>query len=223
MTAHPWPLFDLRLRTPRLELRLPTDDDLLELMRVAREGVVEEGQTFFAVPWHELPSPAFERQFLQHCWASRGSWSPTNWNLGLAVVADGQPIGIQDVMARNFSVRKTVATASWLGRAYQGRGYGTEMRAAVLALAFEGLGAELAESGYFTGNAASAGVSAKLGYVDNGEDICAVGHERAVERRLKVGRDTWRRDLVSVTIEGLDPCLKLFGVGELDPTEWSPL
>ena len=35
-------LFDLRLRTPRLELRLPTDDDLLELMRVAREGVVEE-------------------------------------------------------------------------------------------------------------------------------------------------------------------------------------
>jgi RimJ/RimL family protein N-acetyltransferase len=223
MTAHPWPLFDLRLRTPRLELRLPADDDLLELMRVAREGVVEEGQTFFAVPWHELPSPAFERQFLQHCWASRGSWSPTNWNLGLAVVADGQPIGIQDVMARNFSVRKTVATASWLGRAYQGRGYGTEMRAAVLALAFEGLGAELAESGYFTGNAASAGVSAKLGYVDNGEDICAVGHERAVERRLKVGRDTWRRDLVSVTIEGLDPCLKLFGVGELDPAEWSPL
>jgi hypothetical protein len=36
MTAHPWPLFDLRLRTPCLELRLPTDDDLLELMRVAR-------------------------------------------------------------------------------------------------------------------------------------------------------------------------------------------
>ena len=29
--GHPWPLFDLRLRTPRLELRLPTDDDLLAL------------------------------------------------------------------------------------------------------------------------------------------------------------------------------------------------
>jgi len=26
-----------------------------------------------------------------------------------------------------------------------------------------------------------------------------------------------------VTIEGLEPCLKLFGVGDLDPTEWQPL
>ena len=222
MSGHPWPLFDLRLRTPRLELRLPSDDDLLELMRVGREGVVEEGQTFFAVPWHALPSPAFERQFLQHWWASRGSWSPNNWNLGLAVVADGQPIGVQDLMGRNFAVRKTVMTASWLGRTYQGRGYGTEMRAAALALAFEGLGAELAESGYFLGNGASAGVSAKLGYRENGEEVVAVGGERAVERRLKVGRDTWKRDIVPVTIEGLDPCLKLFGVGDLDPTEWSP-
>jgi RimJ/RimL family protein N-acetyltransferase len=202
-------------------MRLPADDDLLELMRVAREGVVEEGQTFFVVPWHELPSPAFERQFLQHWWASRGSWSPTNWNLGLAVVADGQPIGVQDLGARDFAVRKTVATGSWLGRAYQGRGYGTEMRAAVLALAFDGLGAELAESGYFKGNAASARVSAKLGYVDNGEKVWAVGPERAVERRLRVGRETWKRDLVPVTIEGLEPCLKLFGVGDLDPTEWA--
>ena len=34
MSGHPWPLFDLRLRTPRLELRLPTDDDLLELVGI---------------------------------------------------------------------------------------------------------------------------------------------------------------------------------------------
>jgi RimJ/RimL family protein N-acetyltransferase len=223
VSGHPWPLFDLRLRTPRLELRLPTDDDLLELVRVAREGVVEEGQTFFSVPWHRLPSPAFERQFLQHWWASRGSWSPTHWTLGLAVVAGGQPIGIQELMAREFGVRKTILTASWLGRAFQGRGYGTEMRAAVLALAFDGLRAELAESGYLSGNAASARVSAKLGYVDNGDEVWAVGRERAVERRLRVGRDTWRRDLVPVAIEGLEPCLKLFGVGDLDPTEWAPL
>ena len=223
MSGHPWPLFELRLRTPRLELRLPTDNDLLELMRVAREGVVEEGRTFFAVPWHELSSPAFERQFLQHWWAARGSWSPTNWTLGLAVVAGSQPIGIQDVMGRNFAVRKTVVTASWLGRAYQGRGYGTEMRAAVLTLALEGLGAERAESGFFEGNAQSAGVSAKLGYVDNGEEVWAVSRERVVEHRLRIGRETWKRDLVPVTIEGLEPCLKLFGVGDLDPTEWQPL
>jgi RimJ/RimL family protein N-acetyltransferase len=221
MSGHPWPLFDLRLRTPRLELRLPTDDDLLELIRVARDGVTEEGQTFFAVPWHQLPSPAFERQFLTHWWSTRGAWKPTAWNLGLAVAADGRPIGIQDLMARDFAVRKTVVTASWLGQAHQGRGYGTEMRSAVLALAFDGLGAEVAESGYFAGNSASARVSAKLGYVANGEEVFAVEGRRLVERRLKLTRETWKRDVVPVEIEGLEPCLELFGIGELDDSRWT--
>jgi RimJ/RimL family protein N-acetyltransferase len=221
MSQHPWPLFDLRLTTPRLELRLPSDDDLLALARVARGGVMDEGQTFFAVPWHQLPSPAFERQFLLHWWASRGSWNPKNWNIGFAVVADGRPIGIQDMMARDFGVRRTVVTASWIGQGEQGRGYGTEMRAAVLALAFDGLGAETAESGYFPGNAASARVSDKLGYSPNGEDVWSVSGKRAVEKRLSVGRESWRRDLVPVKIEGLEPCLKLFGVGDLGPDEWA--
>ncbi len=38
--AHPLrPLFDLRLRTANLELRLPTDDDLVDLFAVAKAGV----------------------------------------------------------------------------------------------------------------------------------------------------------------------------------------
>jgi RimJ/RimL family protein N-acetyltransferase len=221
MSGHPWPLFDLRLRTPRLELRLPTEDDLLELMRVARAGVVEEGRVFFAIAWHDLPSPAFERQFLLHWWKTRGSWTPTNWVLGLAVVADGKPIGIQDVHARDFAVRREVGSGSWLGRTFQGRGYGTEMRAAILALAFDGLGAVSAESGYFPGNSASAGVSAKLGYQDNGEEVWKVSGKRVVERRLRVTRETWNRDLVPVTIEGLEPCLPLFGARELGPNDWA--
>jgi len=32
--------------------------------------------TPFKVPWDELPSPAFERSFLLHWWATRGSWRP---------------------------------------------------------------------------------------------------------------------------------------------------
>lgn len=221
MSGHPWPLFDLRLRTPHLELRLPTDDDLLELARVARAGIMEEGQTYFAVPWHVLPSPVFERQFLLHWWASRGSWNPKNWNIGFAAVAEGRPIGIQNIMAREFAVRRTVTTGSWIGRVHQGHGYGTEMRAAVLALAFDGLGAEMAESGFFRGNSASARVSEKLGYTPNGEDVWGVSGKRIFEQRLHVGRDSWRRDLVPVTIEGLEPCLKLFGVGDLGPDEWA--
>ncbi len=221
MSAHPWPLFDLRLRTPSLELRLPTDEDLLELARVARAGVTDEGQAFFAVQWHQLPSPAMERQFLLHWWSIRSNWNPRNWSLGLAVVADGQLIGMQDLIGRDFGVRRSVTTASWLGQKYQGRGYGTEMRAAVLALAFDGLGARVAESGYFPGNSASARVSEKLGYVSNGEDVWSVSGRRSVEQRLRVTAETWRRELVPVAIEGLEPCLKLFGLGELSPEEWA--
>jgi RimJ/RimL family protein N-acetyltransferase len=221
MAGHAWPLFDLRLRTPHLELRLPTDDDLLALAGVAREGVVDEGRTVFLVPWHELPSPAFERQFLLHWWSVRGNWSPAAWVLGLAVVADGQPIGIQDLMSRDFGVRRVVSSASWLGRRFHGHGYGTEMRAAVLALAFEGLGALAAESGYFEGNAPSARVSAKLGYVANGDETYAVSGKAVVEHKVIVTPETWCRDAVPVTIEGLEPCLNLFGIGELPPEEWA--
>jgi RimJ/RimL family protein N-acetyltransferase len=194
---------------------------LLELARVARAGVVDADRTVFMVPWHQLPSPAFERQFLLHCWQARGAWIPTKWGLGLAVVVDGAPVGMQDLMATDFAIRRVVSTASWLGRECHGRGYGTEMRAAVLALAFDGLGADLAKSGFFEGNAPSARVSEKLGYLPDGDEISTVEGRRTVEHRVKVTRETWRRELVPVTIEGLAPCLKLFGVGELGPDEWA--
>lgn len=221
--AHPWPLFDLRLRTPRLELRFATDDDLLALMKVAREGIHDPTATPFQVTWDELPSPAFERSFLLHWWVSRGSWKPENWTLTLAVIAGGRPIGIQDLMARDFSHRRSASTGSWLGQTYQGCGYGTEMRAAVLWLAFERLGALVAESGYIDGNDASARVSEKLGYVPNGERVVAPRGEPLTEHLIRVTPETWRRDLVPVAIENLEPCLGLFGVGELAPSEWSPL
>lgn len=223
MSPHPWPLFDLKLRTPRLELRLPTDDDLLALMRVARSGVTEDDRAVFIVPWHRLPSPAFERQFLLHSWRGRGSWSPTDWELVFCAVLDGQPVGMQGILAKDFAARRVVSSGSWLGREYHGHGYGTEMRAAILALALDGLGAEVAESGYAIGNTASARVSAKLGYELNGLEISLMEGQRVVEQRVRVARETWRRDLVPVTIECLEPCLKLFGLGELGPDEWTTL
>jgi RimJ/RimL family protein N-acetyltransferase len=223
MSGHPWPLFDLRLRTPRLELRLPSDDDLLELLSVARAGIVEEDRPVFLVPWHKLPSPAFERQFLLHWWEVRSRWSPDNWSLGLAVLKDGRPIGVQELVGRDFRIRRAILSGSWLGHEFQGQGLGTEARAAILALAFDGLGAEMAESGYLEGNAASARVSEKLGYQVIGDEVCAIEGKRALEIKVRVTPQTWRRAVVPVTIEGLEPCLKLFGVGELGPDEWARL
>ena len=69
------------------------------------------------------------------------AFSPESWELGLVAFHDGRPIGVQAVLAKAFAADRTVATGSWLGRAFQGQGLGTEMRAAVLTLAFAGLGA----------------------------------------------------------------------------------
>ena len=76
---------------------------------------------------------------------------------------DGEPIGTQGVGAEKFAIFRTVDTGSWLGRAFQGLGYGKEMRAAVLSFAFDGLGAQVADTEAFLDNAPSNGVSRSLG------------------------------------------------------------
>jgi RimJ/RimL family protein N-acetyltransferase len=212
--GHPlWPLYDLRLRTRRLELRLPNEDEILELCRVARGGIHPPGEMPFGVAWSVKPSPRFEREFIQYHWSARATWSPGAWNLELAVFHEGRPIGQQGLFAREFAVLRTVETGSWLGGPYQGRGLGKEMRGAVLTLAFDGLGAEVAESSAFLDNQASAGVSRSLGYVANGFGRLAPERVARDTQRYRMTRDAWQaRPLPDVAIDGLDGCLDMFGV-----------
>jgi RimJ/RimL family protein N-acetyltransferase len=212
--SHPWPLFDLRIRTSRLELRSPTDEDLEALLEVARDGVHDPRLMPFAVAWTDQPSPAFERSFLQFFWRARASWAPEAWKLPLAVVHGGQPVGIQEIWATDFPTRRVVETGSWLGLRHQGQGLGTEMRAAVLYLAFEGLGASAALSGALEGNEASRRVSEKLGYQPNGEGVVAPRGRPVVERRYLLRRERWQRGLYSASIEHLELCRSMFGLGE---------
>ena len=119
-------------------------------------------------------------------------------------------MGVQDIFAKKFAVRRTVETGSWLAQPEHGRGIGTEMRAAVLHLAFAGLGAEEAHSGSFADNPASAAVSRHNGYEPNGEEILEREGEAARMQRWVLTRAQWtphRRD--DITIEGLDACLPL--------------
>ncbi|EQD45135.1 GCN5-related N-acetyltransferase, partial [mine drainage metagenome] len=60
------------------------------------------------------------------------------------------------------------STGSWLGREHQGRGFGKEMRAAILHLGFATLGAEEALTSAFSDNPASIRVTRGLGYEENG-------------------------------------------------------
>jgi RimJ/RimL family protein N-acetyltransferase len=207
-----WPLFGLRLRTPRLELRLPGTDELDALAQLAADGVHDPGWTPFIVPWTDLPPAGRARSVMQFHWRTLADWAPQDWILQLVVFLDGAVAGTQSLMARDLAIVGEVSTGSWLGRRYQGQGIGTEMRAAVLDLAFTGLGAASAVSGAIVGNAASVGVSRKLGYQPNGLHRIRVRDAGGVEQRFALDRDRWEQHrAVPVEISGLEPCLPQFG------------
>jgi len=139
--AHPlWPLFDLRIRSEHLVLRLPTDDELIELAELARSGIHDAAEMPFGVPWTQRPRPAFEIGFVQHHWSVRATFAPEKWWLNLAVERDGSWVAAQTIAADNFPVFRTVDTGSWVAQRYQRQGIGKEMREAVLAFAFDHLG-----------------------------------------------------------------------------------
>jgi RimJ/RimL family protein N-acetyltransferase len=210
-----WPLFDLTIRTPRVELRPPRDEDVFALAELAAHGIHDPKEMPFRLPWTDVPSPQFERNSLQFHWRLRATWTVEEWHLPFAVRVDGAIVGQQDIVGHDFAHTKTFETGSWLGQAHQGRGIGKEMRAAVLHLGFVGLGAERAETGAYEHNAASLGVTASLGYEDNGDAVAAPRGEVHVERKFKMTRahfDTIRRD--DIAIENLDSCLPLFGLAD---------
>jgi RimJ/RimL family protein N-acetyltransferase len=212
--THPlWPLFDLRVGIGRLELRLPTDEDLAELAALAKAGIHPPHEMPFGVAWTRRPSPELERGFARYHWSRRAGWQPDDWGLELMVALDGTPIGVQALFGRRFAVHRRVSTGSWLGRAWQGQGHGKAMRTAVLALAFDHLGAEVAESKAFLDNERSAGVSRSLGYVENGIGRIAPEEVSRETQRFRMTLGGWRsRPRPPVAVEGLEPCLELFGV-----------
>jgi RimJ/RimL family protein N-acetyltransferase len=208
-----WPLTGLRLRTPRLELRWPSQDDLESLAELAAEGIHGPGVQPFSAAWTDVPPDERARSVLQFQWSTWAAWKPSAWTLNFVVVTGDRVAGTLGMSGTDFAIRREVDTGSWLGRSHQGQGIGTEMRAAALFLAFEGLGAQQATSGAFTDNAASLGVSRKLGYRDDGVEIHAIRGRPALLRRLRLDRAAWAAGRpAKVEIAGLEPCLPHFGL-----------
>ncbi|MFM7534954.1 MAG: GNAT family N-acetyltransferase [Acidimicrobiales bacterium] len=208
-----WPLFGLRLRTPRLELRLLTDDDILAVC-----GFLDDLHDPAVMPFEraftDLPSPEREQGAFRHFWTARATWRPDAWEAAFAVRLDGATVGVQSLRADAFATVREVDTGSYLRRAVQGRGIGTEMRVAVLALAFEGLGARWARSGAFRDNESSRRVSEKLGYRPDGIEVKAPRGQPVVSDRFRLDGTDWsstRDRWPSVTIEGLEACRSWFG------------
>jgi RimJ/RimL family protein N-acetyltransferase len=217
MTARPdlvdaWPTFGLRLRTERLVMQVPTEDEVLDLMALAKRGIHPPDEMPFGVAWSTLPSPEFERGFMRYHWGTRANWQRESWILDFIIVLDGVIVGSQGLRADDFAATRTIGTGSWLGREYQGRGFGTEMRAAVLGFAFDGLGAKAAETSAFLDNARSNAVSRSLGYEATGiGSLAPLGVPRPTQE-FRMTDEGWRsRPRPRLTIEGLEACREMFG------------
>ncbi|WP_371657254.1 MULTISPECIES: GNAT family N-acetyltransferase [unclassified Streptomyces] len=209
---HHWPLTALTLTTPDLVLRLPSDSELDALAQVTADGVVPDGAVYFPQPWATAPPAERARNVVQNHWWARGDWTQDNWRLLLAVFRNDQVIGQQNLSARNFATTGEARTGFWLSRRFQGQGYGTQMRAAALTLAFDGLEASRVTSTAFTDNAASRAISRKFGYQPNGIHRIAVDGRSYDTHEDVIGAARWRDHsrTTQVEINGLSRCITHF-------------
>ena len=214
-----WPLYDLRLRTGDLELRYPTEAELPAFVGIIDAGIHPPDEMPFGLAWTDLP-PA-ERNISSYQWwmGCRGRWSVDDWFLTMGVWENGRAIGFQDLRGEKFPVYRTVGTGSWLGMEFQGRGVGKLMRQAILALAFDHLGAEVAETEAFIDNPASNRVSLAVGYEANGFGQLAPRGTARQTQKFRLTLDGWRsRPRPEVVVDGLEAVLPLFGLGpNLEP------
>jgi RimJ/RimL family protein N-acetyltransferase/predicted GNAT family acetyltransferase len=206
ITRFPHPLTRLRIRTPRLELRLATRAELRALFGVAQTGIHDPEVMPFELAWtDDLEEDAFVA-FHERALAD---WQPRDWQLNLVVFHRGRPVGVQSIGAERFSERRRVSTGSWLGKAWQGQGLGSEMRTAILDFAFNHLAAREAASGYVADNPQSWGVSRKLGYEVVGSHVVTPRGEPVEHTDLLLRRERFHSEL-PVEVVGLPPLLTQF-------------
>lgn len=215
-TPRRWPLFDLSILTAHLELRIPTDEQLFELAELATKPIHEPGAAPFLVPWTDGTESQRAVGTLQWNWRARAEFSPEQWRLNFVVICNDEIIGAQDLCAEVFVERREVSTGSWLVQSEQGKGYGKEMRSAVLTLAFDSLGARWATSSSRTDNLSSRGVSVASGYRHDGVEVDNYKGSEVVRDRWRLSRSDWinRHDSSPVRIDGIAACLSMLGLAD---------
>jgi RimJ/RimL family protein N-acetyltransferase len=204
-----WPFFDLRVASGEVVLRGVTDADLDPLLAVLPDDLEHD-------PRHQpFLDPARERRRIlpAEIWTHRGTWTPGSWCLDLAVEVDGRVVGVQALEGEEFPLLRTVDSFSWLAAEVRGRGLATTMRTAVLALAFDHLGAVAAVSSARLDNAPSLAVSRRLGYVDNGVSRSNSPTGVIELQHVRLLAESWRAGGHHADVTGFDACRPWFGLG----------
>ncbi|WP_201521679.1 GNAT family N-acetyltransferase [Gulosibacter hominis] len=217
-----FPPYQLQIRCGDVEMRVLRDDDIPEIVELIRSGITDASLPMpFLADWHALPfqlgvvdqQPAHS---LSWWWQQRATVAADNWKLPLIVRRGGVAVGMQDVMAEDFPQRRSIESGSWLASKWHGQGIGTRMRQMMVALAFDELDALECRSGYIEGNAASAAVSRKTGYVDVGARriVQRNGGELVggIEHEVCVTPATFIRPTEPIEISGADALRRFFKI-----------
>jgi len=90
----------VRVSTPRIGLVGATDDLLGQLQPLVRDGKATADPAPFDDPMSlSEEDPAVRvHEWFQGVWRGRGSVIPESWRLSFAVVLDGQPVGMQELI-----------------------------------------------------------------------------------------------------------------------------
>jgi len=213
VTHRYWPLFDLRLSTPDLRLQPMTEADLEPIADLLPDDVEQDQDE----AGYDIGEPRIGRGIVSHqaYWRAYGIWRPQSWRLPFVVrSAAGEILGVQELEASDFLTLRTVDSSSFLVTPARGRGFGKQMRIAVLALAFGPLAAEAAITSAWHDNHASLGVSRAVGYRPNGESLHAHPGRVDVLVHLRLLRAHWLASGIGdqVGITGFDACRPLFGL-----------
>ena len=166
-----WPLFDLVVRTPRLEMRLPREDEFDDLNVLIDAGIHDPTTMPFASPFTDVPPLRRARESAQFWWRQRADWIPDKWAYSAAVYVEGRVVGVQGMMADHFGALRSVETGSgWTGRS-RAKGWARRCETGRPPPGLQGARSQVAHCGTFHDNAASRATSRSVGYVDNGETL----------------------------------------------------
>lgn len=211
--ADAWPPFGLRISCGPLVLRVLRDEDIADLTELICAGLRPDGLVPFNSNFDETPEPTRTREQFQHYWRRRTVVAPDEWALSFAVIREGEVIGVQDILTKDYPLLRTGQSGSWLGGAQQGGGMGTLMRQSLAAFMFDHLGAHRLTSAAFEDNAGSRAVSRKVGYRENGSHMARRADDTAA---LMIDYLLTPEDFVrpphDVTVEGAEAFASFVGL-----------
>jgi RimJ/RimL family protein N-acetyltransferase len=203
-----WPVMGLCATAAEVVLRPVVEAEFVELATLLPDDY-ELDPTIDSAG--ALPRPL---HLLRTYWRDQAVWRTDSWKLHLVAIApSGRPIGMQTVEAEDFTTDRTVDSASWVTRAARRRGFGAAMRGAMLALAFDGLGARRAITSAWQDNTASLAVSRRLGYEVDHVEQRVRGDAQDALVHLQLSVESWRATRPPrVALTGVEPSLASFGL-----------